>query len=358
MDRSDCRYHSSAISLRIDPTINGILKSFSELTVVVPTRNNHPEIVAHLGSQEAIVSLGAEIVFVDSESSDGTLKALAAFRKNHGGKVLDLPPGLYAAWNAGVQVATRTWITFGTIGDTQSIQELQHLLDIAESTQSDIVVSPPEMRIGKIASENRWPIHRLAAKLDSVQSLNRNECLQWLCGFLPGTMLGSAASNIYKRSLLQAKPFPTKFGHEGDVAWGIEIASSVRIAVTPQQCSDFQIHARETALDARLQRQRFLQLIDLARESLLEFPEVVAEFEISWDRQMELWDWICRLEGVADVSREQKAYINQLERERSELRDIVIRLEKLPVLPLAPFLKRGLLSPILRRMRSRPPESI
>ncbi len=87
------------------------MKSFSELTVVVPTRNNHPEIVAHLGicpkagrpslrtsrSLEAIVSQGAEIVFVDSESTDGTLEALAAFCKIYGGTVLDLPPWLYAA---------------------------------------------------------------------------------------------------------------------------------------------------------------------------------------------------------------------------------------------------------------------
>ncbi len=342
----------------INSCIDEILMSFSELTVVVPTRNNHPDIVAHLSSLEGFVSLGAELVFVDSESTDGTLEAITSFCEIHGGILIGLPPGLYAAWNAGVEAASRKWITFGTVGDTQTVQGLQHLLYVLESTQADVVVSPPRMRRGKIAIESRWPIHSLAGKLPSAQTLDRNACLRWLCGFLPETMLGSAASNIYMRSLLKTKPFPTNFGHEGDVAWGIEIASTVRIAVTPRECSEFQIHTRETALDAHLQRRRFLQLVDLARESLLEFPEVVAEFEISWGRQMELWDWLCRLEGVADVAREQKAYINQLERERSELRDMVIRLEKLPLIPLAPFFKRGLLSPMLRRMRSKAPESI
>jgi hypothetical protein len=60
-----------------------------------------------------------------------------------------------------------------------------------------------------------------------------------------------------------------------------------------------------------------------------------------------------RLHGVADVTREQKAYINQLERERSELRGMVFRLEKLPIFPSLPILKRSLLKPLLRRLTKR-----
>jgi hypothetical protein len=68
--------------------------------LVFLTRNNHPEITAHLGSLEIIFSQGAEIVFMDSELTDGTLEAITTFRNIHGGVVFRLPPGLYAAWSA------------------------------------------------------------------------------------------------------------------------------------------------------------------------------------------------------------------------------------------------------------------
>lgn len=117
--------------------------------------NNHPDIVAYFSSLEAFVSLGAELVFVDSKSSDGTLEAITTFCEIHGGILIGLPHGLYAAWNAGVEAASRKWITFGTVGDTQTVQGLQHFIYVSKVTQADVVVSPPGARRGKIAIESR-----------------------------------------------------------------------------------------------------------------------------------------------------------------------------------------------------------
>ena len=320
--------------------------------MVVPTRNSHPDIIAHLGSLEALVSQGAEVVFADSESTDGTLEALAGFQNQHGGTILNLPPGLYAAWNAGVAHSHREWLTFSTLGDKQSSQGLRHLLEVAQNLRADVVASPPRMKSGFSELPDRWPIHTLAATLSTARLLDRLECLHWLCGFLPGTMLGSAASNIYRREFLADHPFPTEFGHEGDVAWGIDVSTTARVGITPTPCADFQVHERAVRLNALQQKQRFEQLVDLARRRLADFPQIASELELSWRRQADLWDWICRLEGIAETAREQKSYIVQLEQERRSLKDQVVQLENLPLFSKLPFVKRGLFSPLLRRLNS------
>jgi hypothetical protein len=65
--------------------------------------------------------------------------------------------------------------------------------------------------------------------------------------FVQRGMLGSSASNLYRAAELQRFPFRTDFGTAGDVAWGLEHAGQIRIAVVPQNLSTFVFHPKSYA---------------------------------------------------------------------------------------------------------------
>jgi len=323
------------------------------ISVVVPTLNCARDIDSHLESLKLLKGIVKEFVFVDSSSEDGTAEKIAKFlRSDVSGVLVSCPPGLYAAWNKGVSVAKGGWVTFATVGDTQNPSGLQHLMEIAENFSADVVVSPPLMMAGRKSVEDSWPIHHLAVNKQSPHLMTQEESIRWLCGFIPGTAMGSAASNLYRRKFLLDHPFPSNFGHEGDVAWGIQVSTKVKLVVTPQTCAAFEVHARSTPLDALVQKLRFEQLVDLSLEHLTDFPHILAEFQILWKRQSELLQWVIELESVAKTNREQKSYIFQLESERKRLMGEVERLGKIPFTNFMPPLKMAHLGPLLRRLPS------
>lgn len=323
----------------------------SELALVVPTRNNQRDIQAHLGSLEALRLQGAELVFVDSESSDGTAEAIRSFQSRFGGQFINQPPGLYAAWNAGVQAASRKWISFATVGDRQFVEGFQHLLEVACTDAVDAVLSPPLMRSGTKPISDEWPIHQLTRLQPAPRWWTQEESTRWLCGCLPGTVLGSAASNLYRRDFLLAHPFPTHFGHEGDVAWGIEVANHIRLAITPRSCAEFQVHERSNPLGAREQAERFNQLVQLATNRLEKKPLIKAELELRWAREKMFWKWILELEKAAETTVEQSRYIQFLEHENQTLRQERDTLSKKSFgLPI-PYLSRGNLLAVRRFLR-------
>jgi hypothetical protein len=59
---------------------------------------------------------------------------------------------------------------------------------------------------------------------------------------LPGTLMGSSASNLYRTSALANCPFPTNCGHAGDSAWALK--NSVRLSwhIIPDLYSEFLNH--------------------------------------------------------------------------------------------------------------------
>jgi glycosyltransferase involved in cell wall biosynthesis len=320
------------------------------ISVIVPTLNCVDKIDLHLESLRALKDGVKEFIFVDSSSEDGTAEKIAEFlRSGVSGILLSCPPGLYAAWNKGVATAKGGWVSFATVGDTQNPEGLQHLMEVAESFSADLVVSPPLMMSGRKSVEDSWPIHHLAVTKQSPHLMTQEESIRWLCSFLPGTALGSAASNLYRRKFLLDHPFPINFGHEGDVAWGIQVSTKVSLVVTPQTCAAFEIHGRSTPLDALLQKARFEQLVAHSFEHLTDFPHLLAEFQILWKRQSELLQWVIELENVAETNREQKSYIFQLENERKRLTGEVERLGKIPFTNFMPPLKMAHLGPLLRR---------
>ncbi|HEY5792072.1 MAG TPA: glycosyltransferase, partial [Chthoniobacterales bacterium] len=134
------------------------------VSVVIPTRNCAAAFERHWAALESWAPRCREIVFVDSESSDGTLELV---RKAAGSRanavILSHPPGLYASWNAAIARCSADFTCIATVGDCVAPDGLAHLVETAERLGCDALLSPPGMRTGEGGpSAGRWPIHELA----------------------------------------------------------------------------------------------------------------------------------------------------------------------------------------------------
>jgi hypothetical protein len=188
----------------------------------------------------------------------------------------------------------------------------------------------------------RWPIHDFVATLcDEIFFPSREETVRWLTAFLPFTILGSSASNLYRTDFLKAHPFPTECGHGGDAALGVQISPFLKMAVTKKICSRFVTHGQGRDITAREQ-------FDVAKKflSLLESTPMPAEAESTaamsralLKHKIDLFEWLACLEPLAAVIKEQKGYIDILEGQNATLREEREALSRLAAGIPVPFVK-------------------
>lgn len=219
------------------------------ISVIIPTRNSMPEIVEHTRSLNQWIQEIAEVVVVDSQSQDGTPEHIQTELKHSNVKLINHPPGLYQSWNAGIKQASAKYIYIATVNDKIPFESLLGLYKTAESHTADVVLSPPEIVSPSGDSLNKkWPLHRFikAKGLKTIHELSELECLTHNTVFLPGTLLGSSASNLYKTSFLQEHPFPTDCGHAGDSAWAIQQSSQGKWVIEPRLASKFVSHPKSS----------------------------------------------------------------------------------------------------------------
>lgn len=220
------------------------------ISVLVPTRNSMSLLPKHIEAMHTWLELGDEVVAVDSHSTDGTLEFLQRELKHPNVRVLTHPPGLYQSWNFGIAQCRAKYIYISTVGETITRAGLEKLFATAEAFKADAVISPPRMvKISGEPKDKIWPIHTLIETLalrapfgfepDAVQ-------LFAVANLLRG-ILGSSASNLYRADVLQRFPFRTDFGTAGDLAWGLEHAGEIRLAVVPESFSTFVFHPKSYA---------------------------------------------------------------------------------------------------------------
>jgi hypothetical protein len=324
------------------------------ITAILPCRNNRLELEGHVETMLEWLPLVEQVVVIDS-STDGSLDFLrerltAAHVEFH-----SVPPGLYQAWNFGVSKARAQYCYFSTVGDSITADGLQHLFGIASKQSLDAVLSPPEMLdIEGKPSAMRWPIHDFVATLREENFFpSREETVRWLTAFLPFTILGSSASNLYRTDFLKAHPFPTECGHGGDAALGVQISPFVKMAVTKKICSRFVTHGQGRDITAREQ-------FDVAKKflSLLESTPMPVEAESSaamsralLKNKIDLFEWLAGLEPLAAVVKEQKSYIDILAGEKSTLLKERDELSRLSAGVSLPFVKAGHLLSLKRFLK-------
>jgi glycosyltransferase involved in cell wall biosynthesis len=220
------------------------------ISVLVPTRNSISLLPKHIEGLRPWLDLAQEVVAVDSHSTDGTREFLERELQHPNLRVLTHPPGLYQSWNFGIAQCRAKYIYVSTVGETITRSGLEQLLATADALRADVVISPPRMvKMSGDAKDKTWPIHWLIEALDLKRPwmMAGSKAQLFAVANLRRGILGSSASNLYRADVLKRFPFRTDFGTAGDLAWGLEHAGAMRIAVLPEPISTFVFHPKSYA---------------------------------------------------------------------------------------------------------------
>ncbi len=288
------------------------MKAPASIGVLLPTRNCAALLPGHLEAMTAWCDLAKEIVVVDSFSQDGTVEFLRANLRHPGLKFLSHAPGLYQSWNHGIQNLRSQYTYISTVGDAVTRPGVEHLRDVAEQLQCDVVISKPAFidADGKALSAPAWPIDDIRESLQLKEPVALSGMGLFLFALLNCTraLLGSSASNLYRTACLQQRPFPTDFGTVGDGAWGIMNAFAVRLGVTLETGSTFRFHPKSYAASEYAVPELSDKLFRLACESLRQQLARQPELQTTVDR--------LRLREIIETVDKHLACQRQLERTR------------------------------------------
>ena len=215
------------------------------VSVVSPVRNCVDGMVAHAAHLRTLAEVAAEVIVVDSDSTDGTLEVLKKELAGLDVTFLNHPPGLYQSWNFGLAAANQRYCTVATVGDPMPAHSLKRIVATMEEFSADVVISAPVMlqENGK-PSPRRWPVHQIiqAAGITGPQLIDPAAWIIFTTGFYPGNMLSSSSGNLYSTKLMQQNPFSPAYAHGGDGIWALEMARKARWVVDPLVESYFCFH--------------------------------------------------------------------------------------------------------------------
>lgn len=245
------------------------------ISVVIPTRNSMDKLPGHLSHHAAVFARCAEIVHCDSFSKDDTKNYLATHLKHAGLRQFDHPPGLYQSWNFAIQQCTQPFIYISTVGDQIDLAGLQQLLDLANQTEADIVISPPRYveESGQVNQALRWPIDNLIGHQQIKTPGRVSADLVYTEAILhaPDGIMGSAASCLYRTAFLKPRPFPLGFHGVCDSVWALQYIPLARCAILPSPVSTFLLHPKTYESHGRLNAQIAILIREHLQKILPEF---------------------------------------------------------------------------------------
>jgi len=224
------------------------MKPDIDVGVVLPTRNSMPHIKEHVKALNTWIHKVREVIVVDSESTDGTVEYIREHLLHPKTIFLNHPPGLYKSWNEGIRHIHSEYTYIATVNDYMPFETLHCLYLAANKFDADVVVSAPDyISEERMCEHRKWPIHCFleATAISDSHLLHPLELLAWNSIDLPGTMIGSSASNLYRTSSLQENLFPCDYGHAGDSAWALGTSLNSRWVVVPKVKSNFLYHGGE-----------------------------------------------------------------------------------------------------------------
>jgi hypothetical protein len=219
-----------------------------KLGVVIPTLNCAHLMEGHVDSMLPWLDRADEIIVVDSHSTDGTLDILKRRVSHPNLQIHQRPKGLYQAWNFGISQVKSKYTYVSTVGDSITPYGIDHLLNVAESLSADVVISKPDFinEAGVPIKGPFFPVDKIISMLRITEpsKVGTLTCLLFQILTIPGAILGSSASNLYRTDVFQKNPFPTEFGTTGDGAWGIKNVFRYALAVTPERFTIFREHEK------------------------------------------------------------------------------------------------------------------
>jgi len=216
------------------------------LGVVIPTKNSKAYLESHLRGLEPWIHLAAEVVVVDSFSSDGTVDYIRQNLRHPNIRFFDHPPGLYASWNHGIRQINSPFFFMATTGDIMRAEGIHELSHAIQFLKSDVVIGKPTFRNLKDQPlpDVTWPIDDIISTLGSQsrRRLTQLEAIVFTAAHTEGALLGSSASNLYRTDTWKRLPFPTEFGLGGDGAWAWLHAAEINWAFHAGRFSSFLVH--------------------------------------------------------------------------------------------------------------------
>lgn len=214
------------------------------ITLVLPTLNCREKLIRHLDAIEGWLPNVGEVIAIDSRSTDGTFEVLQERLAPLGAQILSADRGLYQCWNLAASKATQPYLYYSTICDIvtkEGIVEMTHLMG---ENELDVVISPPKIVSSDGLSEEKtkWPIHYVLKYLTfkkEVAVLDELQKQYMVSAFLPASIIGSSASNLYRTEVVQKNPFPLDVGTVGDSLWALKNLPSLRVGIARKQYATF-----------------------------------------------------------------------------------------------------------------------
>lgn len=223
-----------------------------------------------------------EFIWAITESPDRSHEIAREAAKELGGQILELPRGLYQAWNSGIARAAGDFIYISTIGDTITPEGLSALSLCIQKNQADAVFSPPAIfpqTKTNLKRSRHWPVFGFAPILNQYAGGRLPKEKAFLMQILSGAsgLLGSCASCLFRTSFLQNRPFPTEYHHYGDTAWTYQQLPEVTLSFHPNPVAKFVIHDVETSRTVNKK-----QIYSLMNSAALHLPKK----EHAWVNQL------------------------------------------------------------------------
>jgi hypothetical protein len=193
-----------------------------------------------------------EFIWVITISQDGSHEIAREAARELGGQILEVPRGLYQAWNSGIARATGEFIYISTVGDTITPEGLNALSICIHKNQADVVFSPP-LIFPSTKTNLKHCLHWTVFSFEKVLNQFSGICIPKekaiLMQILSGAsgLLGSCASCLFRTSFLQSRLFPTEYHHYGDTAWTYQHLPEANLAFYPHPVARFIIHDIETS---------------------------------------------------------------------------------------------------------------
>lgn len=224
----------------------------SSISVIIPVYQSAVRLPVHIESLRRLRPIVHEFIWVITDSPDGSHEIAREAAKELGGQILEVPRGLYQAWNSGIALASGDFIYISTIGDTITPEGLNALAHCLQKAEADVVFSPPIIFPATRTNLKRfrhWPVFRFANILSRFGGFCIPKEKAILMQILSGAsgLLGSCASCLFRASILKGRPFPTDHHHYGDTGWTYLNLAKAILAFHPDPVAKFIIHDAETS---------------------------------------------------------------------------------------------------------------
>ncbi len=217
-----------------------------QITALVPIFECADRLPDHLTFLKIARPIFSDFVWVVTPGRDESQNLAQMAYRELGGKYLEVPPGLYEAWNNGIRAVSTEFTYISTVGETASAEGLGHLRTAMQTAEADVAFSPPLLPEERRARRQllRWPIFRFQRELHDREGKILSPLfiakVQAVAGIF--SLLGSCASCLFRTNYLQAHPFPSNFFHYGDSAWVYQNFCQARFVYLREPLASFSVH--------------------------------------------------------------------------------------------------------------------